>query len=119
MPGYDFGVTAVASTPTFVAVVHPSTTGLLLKNRGPSTVYLGGPDVTSNTGFPVAAGSAVPIPAPNEDESLFGIVDTGTASVAYLQPPRRPTQPDLEPKRWDSHHLSYLLQSISDRDLIS
>lgn len=90
---YKNGVVSVGTTATLIYSVGsaPENDGVLVNNGGSATLYLGGSTVTANTastgGFPVAAGATVTVPTTGaEPLSLYGIVASGTANVAYLFP---------------------------------
>lgn len=53
-------------------------------NVGASTVYLGGSDVTTANGFPLAAGASVPVGL-SPSEILYGRVTSGTVEVRVLR----------------------------------
>lgn len=55
--------------------------GAAFQNTGPDTVYVGGPDVTVATGFPLTAGQSLPVEVDTKDVP-YGICDSGdTAAV--------------------------------------
>lgn len=53
---------------------------LLLYNPGPTTVYVGGSDVSTANGTAVASGERLSTPC-GQGEKLYGIVDAGTQAV--------------------------------------
>lgn len=70
-----------------------------VQNTGSVTISLGGPGVTTATGYPLAAGASISIdlgtvgmtgnplggvPPVTVDELLFGIVASGTSTAAVL-----------------------------------
>lgn len=55
----------------------------LIHNAGAAVVYIGGSDVTTANGIPVAIGEKVTGFAP-ANESLYGIVASGTEAVRVL-----------------------------------
>lgn len=63
------------SDPVSVAVAVPS---------GGVTVYVGGSDVTTGNGYPLAGGAAMSIDL-RQGERLYGIVASGTQSVNVLR----------------------------------
>ncbi len=61
---------------------------LLIRNRGTVAVYLGGPDVTTGTGFQLDAGEAVNLDAddgPGVATGTYGRTASSTARVDVLQ----------------------------------
>lgn len=54
-------------------------------NDSAVTVYIGGADVTVANGAPVAPGAYGPALDLQDEERLYGIVATGTASVRVLE----------------------------------
>lgn len=87
MLDYTSGVTAVGATATLIATIPAVADGILLTNTGTGTVYLGNASVTTTTGFPVAANATVTVPTVgNYPRNLYGVVASGTASVAFLTP---------------------------------
>lgn len=63
----------------------------LLKNNGAATIFLGGSDVTTGTGFPLASGETFSPSARAHDtlkgfgeQRLFGVVVAGTEDARVL-----------------------------------
>lgn len=56
-----------------------------LQNTSAVTIYLGGPGVTTATGFPLAAGASLTLDAVQPDSLPLAIVTTGTATIAVLE----------------------------------
>lgn len=54
-------------------------------NNGSATVYLGDSDVTTATGFPLAAGSSMAFEFDVSKDALYGIVASGTVAVRVLE----------------------------------
>lgn len=80
---YSSGTVTVAATPTLIASAGIGG-ALLLANTGAVTVFLGGSTVAASS-YPLAASTSLEIPiSGTEDENLYGIVATGTATVVYL-----------------------------------
>lgn len=84
-------VSASATTTTSTATLlasGPSDTNsesdVLIYNESDATVYLGGSDVTTAIGFPVASGGTVGVVLRFRDE-LYGIVASGSKSVRVLE----------------------------------
>ena len=57
----------------------------VIKNTGAVTVYVGGSDVTTAAGFPLAASEGLALSQVMPDSVPYGIVATGTCTVAVLQ----------------------------------
>jgi hypothetical protein len=52
-----------------------------------AAAFIGGAGVTTTTGFPIAANTAVSVPTTgSEPLSLFAVVTTGTATVSVIYP---------------------------------
>jgi hypothetical protein len=50
-----------------------------------AAAFVGGPGVTTSTGFPVAANTPVLIPTTGAEVlQLYGVVSSGTATISYL-----------------------------------
>lgn len=70
----------VTSTPSVAAVMPPGPCMLTFSNGDVVTIYVGGPGVTTSTGFPVPAGvSTISIPGyrASEGATLWAVI-TGT-----------------------------------------
>lgn len=85
-------VTVAATATQLAAPTAPTTTFGGTRNKigasvqvpsGGSTVYVGGPDVTTANGYAVAAGTAVSIDLAPGDV-LYGIVASSTQAVRVL-----------------------------------
>ena len=82
----------LASTSTTVgttATAIPATgmTGRLsvsIKNNGAATVYLGPSTVTTDNGYPLAAGAEISLDA-NANCPIYGIVASGTVDIRTLE----------------------------------
>jgi hypothetical protein len=90
---YQNGVVSVGNTATLIATPGsvPENTAVLVQNLGTATLYIGGSSVTAGTastgGLQVAANTTVNVPTTGAStESIYGIVATGTANVAFLFP---------------------------------
>lgn len=55
-----------------------------LANVGGATVFVGGPDVTTAIGFPLAAGERMAFDLRRGDE-IYGVVASGTVEVRVLE----------------------------------
>lgn len=78
---------SVTTTATLLSAVESddrSGSSLLASNQGAVTVYLGSDSVTTGAGFPLAAGSSMSVDL-QPGESLYGIVASGTCTVAVLR----------------------------------
>lgn len=86
------GVVTVTTTPTLICHMGAEGYGVLVQNTGSTAVVLGGPKVTATgaTGGPsLPASMTTPLSVPGSagsNESLYGIVATGSSTVAYLRP---------------------------------
>jgi hypothetical protein len=58
---------------------------LWLYNAGGASVYLGGADVTTSTGYPVGNNSAAPPLDLNIGDALYGVCASGTNQVIVLE----------------------------------
>lgn len=65
---------------------HIGGESLAVYNNGASTLYLGGSNVTTSTGVPVAANSWGPaLGGILTEDALYGIVTSGTVDVRVLE----------------------------------
>lgn len=62
-----------------------SGTSLAIYNNGAATVYIGGSDVTTANGVPVAAGTWGPGMDLAARDRLYGIVASGTVEVRVIE----------------------------------
>lgn len=81
---------AVTVATTATALNSAESTGsdsvsLLVANVGAATVYLGGVDVTTSSGVPLAAGASVSINDLAAGERIYGIVASSTNEVRVLR----------------------------------
>lgn len=67
----------VAGSATLLAPLR-ARNAVTIYNGGSTTVYVGGPGVTTTTGFPLAAGNAYTL---NTSAALYGITSGTAASV--------------------------------------
>lgn len=89
-PTYVQGTKTVAATATLIASPDAGTGGLYLTNTGVNDVFLGGPNVTTSgaTGGPkLAAGASLIFPTSRGPTDLYGIVASGTTTVAWSYSP--------------------------------
>jgi hypothetical protein len=85
--GQRSGTITVQTTPTLLTLGADNSGGvqdLIIKNTGSVVVYVGGPAVTT-AGFPLAVGDAIPYSELESDSLPYGIVASGTGSIAALQ----------------------------------
>jgi hypothetical protein len=87
---YINGAITVTATRCSISVPQGND-GILIKNLGPATVYVGGQAMTadqaSTGGFPLSGGETVTIPTiGNSAHDLYFLTATGTAVVAYVAP---------------------------------
>ncbi len=87
MAGFESAQTSVGTTATLVATIGsaPDTDGVLVSAS--ATAFIGGPGVTTTTGFPIAANTPVLVPTTgSEPLSLYALVSSGTATISVLFP---------------------------------
>ena len=58
---------------------------LVVNNIGASTIYVGGSDVTTSNGYPIAAAGSLTIDRLSPGERLYGIVASGTVLARVLR----------------------------------
>jgi len=87
---YSTGQVSVGTTATsiFTTGPDPENDGVVVYNGGSVVVYLGGTSsVTTSTGYPLAATTAVTIPTTGaETLQLYGITASSTATVSFIFP---------------------------------
>jgi hypothetical protein len=77
--------TGTAATAIFTSGPAPDNDGVLISSSAAS--FVGGSGVTTSTGFPIAANTAVLVPTTgSEPLSLYAVVSTGTATVSTIYP---------------------------------
>lgn len=59
--------------------------GICVKNTGATTCYIGGSDVTSANGYPLAAGEAFAADSATGGDVLYARTASGTTTVAVLR----------------------------------
>lgn len=64
---------------------RPSGSSVAIYNNGSVTVYIGASNVTTSNGVPVPAGTWGPSVDLATNESLYGIVASGTCEVRVLE----------------------------------
>ena len=74
----------VATTATALHAADADPQSVSVSNVGAAIVYLGGSDVTTSNGVPLAAGASVPVGL-NGGEVLYGRVASGTVEVRVLR----------------------------------
>jgi hypothetical protein len=86
---FSNGQVTVGTTPTLICNV-PESAPAQIANTGSVTVYLGGATVAAtgaSQGIPIAANASLQVPASaSEDNTLYGIVASGSTTVSYLVP---------------------------------
>ena len=75
---------SVGTSATEIYTFVNETESLYLYNAGSTTVFLGGPGVTTAAGTPLAASTGLAVDA-LPGEVVYGIVASGTESVRVLQ----------------------------------
>lgn len=82
-------IITVGTTPTRLApgpdTDNPGYRDLAIQNTSQVIVYLGGTDVTTATGFPLAAGASLTLDDVQPGSLPYAIVATGTATLALLE----------------------------------
>lgn len=87
MAGYTSAQTSAGTTATLVASVcsAPDTDGVLVSSS--AAAFIGGPGVTTTTGFPIAANTPVLVPTTDSEPlALYAVVSLSTATVSVLFP---------------------------------
>ena len=81
---YASGQVSVGTTATAIYTESvPDNDSVLISSS--AAAFVGGPGVTTATGFPVAANTPVLVPTTGaESLQLFGVVSSGTATISYL-----------------------------------
>ena len=78
------GQVSVSTTATLIGTFEGNQSGVLVSTT--ESIYLGGPNVTAGTGFPITS-DATPITVPTNagvNCELYAIADSTTATVSYL-----------------------------------
>jgi hypothetical protein len=86
---YGGGTVSVGTSPTLL-FTGPFP-GALVQNNGAVPIYIGGSTVTANVaatgGLTIAAGATLAVPSTGGTaDSLYAVVASGTANVAWLAP---------------------------------
>lgn len=86
---YVNGTVAVSTTVAAIVETGNQNDGVLVQNRGPEPVYIGGSSVTADTsstgGVLVAPGEKVTVSTVgNDDAELYGITAAGTTYVSWV-----------------------------------
>jgi selenophosphate synthase len=79
---------AAVSVGTSATLLDRNITGtrsLLVKNSGANPIYIGGSDVTTAQGFPLAVGESISIDVPSWGSGVYGIVAAATETANVLQ----------------------------------
>lgn len=72
----------VANTATQIVAENTGRITVRIANTGNATVYLGGSDVTTANGFPLATNTSIELAT---TAAIYGIVATGTINVRFLE----------------------------------
>lgn len=80
----------VASTVTSVAGVNQNRRKLLITNPNSTTVYIGGPGVTTSNGYPLLQNATLDITQQHREDASthqqwYGIVASGTQAVRVTE----------------------------------
>jgi hypothetical protein len=87
MAGYHSAQTSVGTTATLIATISsaPDVDGVLVSSS--AAAFVGPSGVTTTTGFPIPATTAVLVPTTgSEPLSLYAVVSSGTATVSVIYP---------------------------------
>lgn len=79
------GTTPTALLPGTDADSNRGHRDVALQNTSAVPIYLGGPGVTTATGFPLAAGAFITLDAVQPDSLPLAVVATDTATIAVLE----------------------------------
>lgn len=87
---YQNGTVSVGASATEIVETGDQNDGVLIQNRGPVSVYLGGSEVTASNGADggilLAPGEQITVSTTGgTNHSLYGITAGSTAYVAFLQ----------------------------------
>ena len=84
----DSRAVTVGTTPTLLDTIGEGDdmagSAVAVQNAGAATIYLGADDVTTATGFPLAAGASMSFKLFGV-EALYGIVASGTVDARVLE----------------------------------
>lgn len=84
---YQSGQVAITTSATLICTLEGNESGIAINNGTGATVFLGGPTVTTTTGFPLAASTNIIIPTyGGAKESLYGIVASTGSTISFLHP---------------------------------
>ena len=82
---YKSGQVPVGTTATALFTTGPAPVNSSVLVSSSAAAFVGPAGVTTTTGFPVVANSPTLIPVTGaENDQLFAVVSTGTATVSYL-----------------------------------
>lgn len=95
---YDHGTVLVSTTPTYIGgepIIETGSPGILLKNNGPVTVFLGSDTVTAECnataesngigGLQLVPGETLLVPGSGTRRfAIYGVTASDTALVTYL-----------------------------------
>lgn len=85
MSGLQSGQVLVGTTATLVCNVPPDPDGVVISSTAPA--FVGGPGVSTTTGFTVPANTPITIPTTGAfGIAVYAVVSTGTATVSYAFP---------------------------------
>lgn len=81
---YSSGQASVGTTATKILTTGPNPS-YAVAIYSSATVYVGGSGVTTTTGLEIPASTVVTLPSTgSEEDSLYGVVSSSTATVSYL-----------------------------------
>jgi hypothetical protein len=86
MSGFKSAQTSVGTTATLVATIGsaPDTDGVLVSSS--AAAFIGGPGVTTTTGFPIANTPVLVPTTGSEPLTLYAVVSTSTSTVSVIFP---------------------------------
>lgn len=76
------GQISVGTGGALIVAARAGRTSVLIVNNGATTVYLGGQNVDTDDGVPLAADASVSIPG---SAAIYGKTVSGTQTVSYLE----------------------------------
>lgn len=82
---YSVHTVSVGTTATLLPSPQRASNGIVV--NATAALFLGGADVTTTTGFPVAAGASVTVPASKTgDAGLYAVAATATTATVLVAP---------------------------------
>jgi hypothetical protein len=85
---YPFATVSVSTTATFLDVSPANVGGILIGNRGPEAIYIGGSTVTADEtatgGLILPPGERAPLPTSTSWGDVYAITAEGTSYVTWI-----------------------------------